>query len=184
MNIDILKEFPVLETERVIIRQMIDTDIDVVYDFNSCAESLNYIIRDPFKSKEEAKEKLAFFLSGIKDKSALWWTFTLKDTGENIGYGGLFDISSTHNRTEIGYGLIKKYWNKGYMSEILDTIVKFASSSAELHKIYGVVIAGNEASVRLLEKNGFEKEVHLREHSFIRGNYVDETIYSLLTVCP
>ncbi len=180
MNKTILNKFPVLETERVILRQMLDTDVDVVYDFNSCAESLNYIIREPFKTKEEAKEKLSFFVSGIQDKSALWWTFTLKDTGENIGYGGLFDISSVHNRAEIGYGLIKKYWNKGYMSEILDTIVKFGTSSMELHKIYGVVIAGNEASVRLLEKNGFEKEAHLREHSFIRGQYIDETIYSLI----
>jgi len=180
MNTKIFDEFPILETERIIIRQMLKTDVDVVYNFNSCQNSLEYIIREPFKTIDEAKDKLSFFLSGIENKSAFWWVFTLKETGEDIGYGGLFDISTEHNRAEIGYGLIKKYWSKGYMSEIIDAIVKFGITTAELHKIYGVVISGNDASVKLLEKNNFKKEAHLKEHSFINGNYKDETIYSLI----
>ncbi|NOQ27122.1 MAG: hypothetical protein GQ564_17315 [Bacteroidales bacterium] len=67
MKEQIFKEFPVLETEKNIIRQMLKTNIDVVYDFNSCPDSLKFIIREPFKTKEEASEKLSFFLSGIKD---------------------------------------------------------------------------------------------------------------------
>jgi ribosomal-protein-alanine N-acetyltransferase len=180
MNKEIFKNFPVLETERVILRKMLESDIDVVYDFNSCNESLDYIVREPFKSKEDAKEKLSYFQTSIKEKSAFWWVFTLKETGEDIGYGGLFDISKEHNRAEIGYGLIKKYWNKGYMSEILTGMLRFAISTAEFHKIYGIVIPGNDASIRLLEKNNFKKEAHLEKHSFARGRYFDETIYSLI----
>ncbi len=180
MKEQIFKEFPVLETERIIIRQMLKTDIDVVYDFNSCSDSLKYIIREPFKTKEEASDKLSFFLSGIEDKSAFWWVFTLKKTGEDIGYGGLFDISQAHNRAEIGYGLIKKYWNNGYMSEIISEILNFGISTAQFHKIYGTVILGNNSSVRLLEKNNFLKEAHFKEHSFNRGQYFDETVYSLI----
>lgn len=180
MNEQIFNKFPVLETERIMIRQMHKTDIDVIYDFNSCSDSLKYIIREPFKTKEEASDKLSFFLSGIEDKSAFWWVFTLKETGENIGYGGLFDISQVHNRTEIGYGLIKKYWHKGYMSEIISEILNFGISTAQFHKIYGTVIFGNKTSVRLLEKNNFVKEAHFKEHSFNNGQYFDETVYSLI----
>ncbi len=68
MKKDFFKTFPVLETERVILRQMQETDIDVIFDFNSCLESLKYIVREPFKTKKEASEKLAFFLYGIKKK--------------------------------------------------------------------------------------------------------------------
>lgn len=63
MKEQFFKEFPVLETERILIRQMLKTNIDVVYDFNSCSDSLKYIIREPFKTKEEACEKLSFLLS-------------------------------------------------------------------------------------------------------------------------
>ena len=180
MNKEIFKYFPVLETDRLILRQMQETDIDAVYNFNSCEEALKYVLREPFKTKEEAKEKLNFFLTGIKGKTAFWWVFTLKETNENIGYGGLFDISQEHNRAEIGYGITKNYWNKGYMSEIVETIVKFGISKAEFNKIYGIIISGNDASIRLLEKNNFKKEAHLKEHSFARGKYFDETIYSLI----
>jgi ribosomal-protein-alanine N-acetyltransferase len=42
------------------------------------------------------------------------------------------------------------------------------------------VISENHTSVRLLEKNNFVKEAHFKEHSFSRGQYFDETVYSLL----
>ncbi len=180
MNEKIFEMFPILETERVDIKQMQKTDIEVVLDFNSCKESLNYIVREPFTTKKEAEDKLSFFLSKNEDNTAFWWTFSLKSTGEKIGYGGLFDISVSHNKAEIGYGLIKKYWSKGYMSEIISEILRFGNSIAEFHKIYGVVIPGNEASIRLLEKNGFVKEAHLKDHSYARGRYFDECIYSLI----
>ena len=172
--------FPLLETKRVILRELNSTYVDVIFDFNSCNKSLEYIIREPFKTKQEAIQKLKMFISGMKEKSAYWWVFTLKETGENIGYGGLFDISKEHNRAEIGYGLIKKYWGKGYMSEILTEIVRFGISTAGFHKISGIVIQGNSTSVKLLENNNFQKEAHLKEHSFLRGTYYDEMIYSLL----
>ncbi len=180
MNKKVFEMFPILETERVVIKQMQKTDVDVVYNFNSCAKSLNYIIREPYKTQKEAEEKLTSLLSGNENNFSFWWTFTLKENAEDIGYGGLFDISAEHDRAEIGYGLIKKYWGKGYMSEIICEILRFGNSIAEFHKIYGIVIPGNEVSIRLLEKNGFIKEAHLRDHSYARGQYFDEIIYSLI----
>lgn len=80
----------------------------MVYNFNSCSESLKYIAREPFKSLKEAEDKLNFFISGNENCKSLWMVFICKETGEKIGYGGLFDISEQNKRAEIGYGLIKK----------------------------------------------------------------------------
>ena len=49
---------------------MQETDIGVIYDFNYCSDSLKYIIREPFKTNQEAKEKIKSFLSGNNDKTA------------------------------------------------------------------------------------------------------------------
>lgn len=181
MKPEVFNTFPVLETNRFLLRQMNEKDVGLIYELNTCIETLNYVAREPYKSKEEASAILSYFLSTIKEKTAVWWIFTLKETNEDIGYGGLFDLSQVHNRAEIGYGIRKKYWNKGYMSEILDAILKFGVSTAQIRKIYGVVMSGNAASIKLLEKNNFTKEAHLKEHSFARGKYFDETIYSLIT---
>lgn len=168
------------ETKSLILRPISEKDVDVVFAFNSSSESLTYIAREPFKTIKEAQDKLDFFLAGNTNKTSFWWVFVCKETGEKIGYGGLFDISEKDKRAEIGYGLIKQYWNKGYMSEILEEIIKFAFSTLELHKIYGVIIKGNIASQGLLKKNGFVREAYLKEHSFARGRYFDEMIYSLI----
>lgn len=180
MNNNIFENFPEFTTNRLKIRQMSYEDYDIVYDFNSCHDSLKFIVREPFSNEKEAKDKLNSFLNGINEKTALWWTFILKETGEKIGYGGLFDISFQHKRAEIGYGLTKKFWAKGYMSEILKAILDFGLKKVKFHKIYGIVIPGNNASIKLLENNGFVKEAHLKDHSFARGKYFDETIYSIL----
>ncbi|PLX05531.1 MAG: hypothetical protein C0598_14395, partial [Marinilabiliales bacterium] len=167
-------------TRRVILRPISKEDVDVVFAFNSSSESLTYIAREPFKTIKEAQDKLDFFLAGNANKTSFWWVFVCKETGEKIGYGGLFDISEKDKRAEIGYGLIKQYWNKGYMSEILKEIIKFAFTNLELHKIYGVVIKGNIVSQGLLKKNGFVREAYLKDHSFARGRYFDEMVYGLL----
>lgn len=66
------------------------------------------------------------------------------------------------------------------MSKVIDEVINFATSVANFHKIYGVIISGNHASIRLLEKINFKKEAHLKEHSFKDGQYLDEIIYSLI----
>ena len=180
MNTQILSQFPIMESNRIIIREMQDHDLNVIYDFNSCIDSLRYIARQPFTDKKAARKKLNFFLKSNKNRTACWWIFTLKETGEDIGYGGLFDICTNSNKAEIGYAIIKKYWNKGYMSEALQEIIHFAMNRAKLHKIYGVILDGNTRSAGLLEKNGFKKEGHLKDHSFARGQYFDECIYGLI----
>lgn len=180
MNSQHFNTFPTIETERISLEQMQSEDVDAIYKFNSCKESLKYVVREPYTNIKQAQTILDYFMSMFPNKQGFWWIFKLKETGEKIGYGGLFDISPIHNKAEIGYGLSKEHWNNGYMSEILDAIIDFGINTLELHKIYGIVIPGNNASIKLLENNGFVKEAHLKDHSFGRGQYFDETIYSLI----
>ncbi len=180
MNTLVFNHFPKLESKRLLIREMTNNDLDVIYDFNSCAESLKYVAREPFTNKKTAQDKLSFFLKTTKNKSSFWWVFTLKETGKDIGYGGLFNFCTSTNKAEVGYGIIKKYWNKGYMSEALHEIIHFGIHTAKLHKIAAVILDGNIPSIKLLEKNGFKKEGHLKDHSYARGKYFDEIIYGLI----
>ena len=173
--------FPELETDRIRIRPLTAEDAAVIYSFNSCKDSLKYIVREPYASMEEAVNKLENMYSAMQKKEAYWWVFELKGTGEKIGYGGLFDISKEHNRSEIGYGLLKKFWNQGYMSEIISQLLRFGFETVQFHKIYAVVLPGNRASIKLLEHHQFEQEALLKEHSFARGQYFDEIIFGRLS---
>ena len=56
---------------------------------------------------------------------------------------------------EIGYGICKRYRGKGYATELLNAMTEFIVSTFGIDILYGRVMRGNNASVRVLEKNGY-----------------------------
>jgi len=58
---------------------------------------------------------------------------------------------------ELGYWIGEPYWNKGIVSQVVESAVSYFFSTTELIRIYAIVFESNEASKRILEKNGFRK---------------------------
>ena len=50
----------------------------------------------------------------------------------------------------------------------------------KLHSIEAIIAPENYASAKVLEKNGFVKEAHLKENQFYEGHFLDTVIYSIL----
>ena len=180
MNFDIFRKFPSLETTRLILREINLKDTQKVFEFNSHPEALKYIARDPFTEVEQASKKVEEFIKAYKAKKGSWWAFILKDTNKFAGYSGLFNICAENNQAEIGYGLLQNYWGSGLISEIIAEIVSFGLSKLEAHRLYGIIIPGNTASIRVLEKNNFKKEGHLKHNAYARNRYFDHLIYGLI----
>ena len=119
-------------------------------------------------------------LYAFTEKNGIWWSFYLKSTHECIGYGGIFNINQTDNNAEIGYGLLQPYWGQGYISEIVSAIVSFALQTARIHRLYAIVLPGNEASIRVLKNNGFKQEGILKDNAYARKQYFDNLIFGLI----
>lgn len=178
MNLEIFDKFPVLTSERLILREMLLEDVNGVFKFNSSLKNLEYVARDPFTKLEQAQEKLDFFISSFKKEEGIWWTFTLNGDNELIGYGGLFGIDKESNKAEIGYGLLDEYWGKGIVSEAIKIILDFGFNNLKLNKIFGKIVPGNTASEKILLNNGFVKEGILIDDEFAREKYFDMQIFS------
>lgn len=67
---------------------------------------------------------------------------------------GSFKVGSAH-RTNIGYWLARPSWNRGIMTEAVGRFVDYAFAELEVVRLTAEVPAGNEASVRMLKRNGF-----------------------------
>jgi ribosomal-protein-alanine N-acetyltransferase len=180
MNEKIFDTFPALETSRLILRQIKEEDTEGIYKFNSDIKSLQFIARNTYTKMEQATEKFEQFQNAYSERKAIWWTYTLKTDDNFIGHGGLFDIDKENGKAEIGYGLLPGYWGKGYNSEAVEKIIDFGLKEMKLHRIYGLIVPGNDASVRVLEKFGFQKEGLLRDNGFARNKYFDMGIYSFI----
>jgi RimJ/RimL family protein N-acetyltransferase len=181
MNTDIFDLFPEYQTDRLRLRVPVLSDIPYMFNFYSSARAMTFIPKDVFIKMSQAEKRFYQFDDGFKKKECLWWAIDLKSTEETIGFGGFFDISKEDNKTEIGYGIIEKYWGHGFVSEAVEAIVKYGVEKVGFHRIYGHIVPGNNASIRILEKNKFKFEGCQKDNRFAQGKYFDINTYALLT---
>ncbi len=80
----------------------------------------------------------------------------LKATGELIGDTGVNEVEGNPQEVEIGYSICHKYSGKGFATEIVKAMTELVVETFDIQILYGRVMHGNEASVRVMEKNGYE----------------------------
>jgi ribosomal-protein-alanine N-acetyltransferase len=99
-------------------------------------------------------------------------------TSSLMGFVGLHRIDNLNGHAEIGYFIAREHWGRGYATEAVKLALIYAFEWLNLRKVYARVYEPNKASIRVLEKNGFELVGKLRKHSYVPGHgYVDELIY-------
>ncbi len=81
---------------------------------------------------------------------------------------------------ELGYWLGESYWNRGVITEAVQGIVDYAFTNFKIIRIYARVFEYNAASMRVLEKAGFEKEAVHKRTVFKNGKVFDEHLYAIL----
>ncbi|MFW6136315.1 MAG: GNAT family N-acetyltransferase [Chloroflexota bacterium] len=101
--------------------------------------------------------------------------------GAHIGNISLFDINWKDRHAELGITIgDKDYWDQGYGSDAIRTMVRVAFDELNLHRVFLRVYANNERGLRCYEKVGFQTEGTLRESVFQGGAYRDTVVMSLL----
>ena len=169
-----------LETERLILRRVNSNDIKEVLALRSNAETMKYIPRPLLKNDEDALAHIAMIDEKIESNEGINWAITIKGDPKLIGVIGHYRIQKEHYRAEIGYMILPEYNGKGIVTEAVREAVKYGFEVMKLHSIEAVIEPGNLASAKVLEKNGFIKEAHLKENEFYDGRFIDSVIYSLL----
>ena len=172
--------FPNLETERLLLRRVVATDVKEIFALRSNPETMKYIPRPLLKTDEDALEHIVMIDTKIEANEGINWAITLKDSPKLIGIIGHYRIKLEHYRAEIGYMLLPEFHGKGIVSEALQEAVNYGFNVMKLHSIEAVINPDNKASAKVLEKNKFFKEAHLKEYEFFEGRFLDTVIYSIL----
>ena len=110
--------------------------------------------------------------------------FTILADGKVVGEIALEGRSICHSTYTVGFGVGRQYWNRGYCTEALKLLVKFAFDELKLHKLVGDNDSDNPASGRVFEKAGFTKEGILKEQIYKRGTYIDRIQWGLINPSP
>jgi len=129
-----------------------------------------------YENEEKWYEKLR---EEINDK--IVFEVVENSSNEMVGLIGLHDIDWYSRNAEIGYWIWKEYWGKGYATEAVKLVLKYAFEYLNLNKVSGRVCEPNKASQRVLEKNGFKLVGKLRKQEYIpEMGLVDVLIYDIL----
>ncbi|MDG4658430.1 GNAT family protein [Ectobacillus antri] len=166
-------DFPILETERLYLRQITVEDATALFSTFSRSDVTRYYGMEPFTSIEQAEHMVKSFAEGFEAKRSMRWGISLKGEPTLLGTIGLNNWNTTHRRAEVGYELHPDYWSKGYVTEAIQAITTYSFSELQLVRLGATVFPENPASVRVLEKNGFEKEGILRNYLMQNGTSHD-----------
>ncbi|MEO8236569.1 MAG: GNAT family N-acetyltransferase [Flavobacterium sp.] len=173
--------FPVIETERLILRQITNEDVKEIFELRSNPETMKYIPRPLVKTTDDALEHIAMIEEKIVKNVGINWGITLKGRPEILGIIGYYRIQPENYRAEIGYMLLPEHHGKGIISEAVNRLITYGFDDLKLHSIEAVIDPQNFASEKVLQKCGFVKEAHFKESDFYEGKFLDKVIYSLLS---
>ncbi|MFC5269849.1 GNAT family N-acetyltransferase [Adhaeribacter terreus] len=175
-----LNPFTNLETERLILREVRETDAPEILFFRSDDTIMRFLDREKLKSEDEALEYIANTRKAVLENEGINWGICLKGSEKLIGTIGLWRFIKANHRAEIGYSLHPDYWNKGLMSEAMKVVLDYGFQTLKLHSIEANINPKNDASRKLLEKHGFVQEAYFRGDYYFQGEFLDSVIFSLI----
>lgn len=174
--------FPVLETERCVLRAIEPSDASAIFDLFGNPEVNRYLGRHPMKALDEAAQRVALFRRNFDEQTGIVWGITLRGQPGLIGNCLLWNLVKAHFRAELGYSLQPQWWGQGLMTEVVTALVGFAFNDMGLHSLEAVIDPNNQASRRVLEKQGFAQEGYFHEDYYdpVSQQFTDTAIFSLL----
>ncbi|MBQ7005568.1 MAG: GNAT family N-acetyltransferase [Clostridia bacterium] len=144
-----------LETERLIITEFEISMSEGVHKNSLDEDTRRFVPDEVFETIEDARKTVEFLMSVYESGDGpLVYPVLLKD-GTNIGYVQLVPIEEGF---EVGYHIAKEYTNNGYATEALKAFIDCILTEKHLDRVYGICVAENVASVRVLEKCGFIRQ--------------------------
>ncbi len=170
-----------LSTDRLLLREFVSDDWRAVHEYASDADVVRYLAWGPNAEQQtRAFVDRAIAQQGDEPRRDFMLAVALKDGGRLIGGAGLHVSRPAHRTAYVGYCLNPRFWGSSYATEAVRALVAFGFGEQGLHRIFATCDTDNGASARVLEKSGFLREGHMREHRMQKGRWRDSFIYAIL----
>lgn len=169
-----------IETERLILRPWLDSDLDDFYAYASVEGVGEMAGWKHHESKEESQKILTMFREGKKT-----FALELKSSGKVIGSLGLeeydrteADMGSLQGR-EVGYVLSRDCWGQGLMPEAVQAVIRYCFQTLHYDFLLCSHFERNSQSRRVIEKCGFSYVKNIPFETQM-GTVEDTRLYRLM----
>ncbi|MCB1055925.1 MAG: GNAT family N-acetyltransferase, partial [Acidobacteria bacterium] len=124
-----------LETERLLLRPVVERDASALYAIFSDPAVMRYWSSPPWTRIEQAHEMIAEDRAAMREGRSVRFGIERRSDGELLGTCSLFTLVLENRRAEIGYALAHRAWGQGYMHEALVALVRYAFSGLGLNRL-------------------------------------------------
>jgi RimJ/RimL family protein N-acetyltransferase len=156
----------ILETERLIIRQLSVEDAPFIFELVNEPSWLRFIGDKKVRTIDDARN---YILNGpiesYERNGFGLYLIELKETGAALGICGLIK-RETLKDVDIGFAFLPKFWGKGYAVEAGAAVIELGKTAFGLRRIVAITSPDNHSSIKVLERLGmrFEGLIQLAEH--------------------
>ena len=172
--------FPILETERLLLRRVEKSDAKYIFRLRSDDTYCKFTGIKKYKNINEAIKYIDRIHNDIASNECILWSIDIKDTSEYIGGICLWNIKIDKMQSEIGYDLLQEFRGKGYIQEAIKAVINYAFKELNFDRIVAEEVrTENVKSAKVLEESGFKLE-KVYEIITEDGNKEGRADYSLL----
>ena len=146
-----------IETDRFILRDIEDSDIQGIFDLESDPEVYTYLGMPPIKTMNEARGIIKYIRNQYEEHGIGRWAIIEKKTSDFVGWTGLKyekKVRSEFGYYDIGYRLRKKFWGQGIASLTATESLQYGFEQMDLDEICGAAEVEHKVSNHILQKIG------------------------------
>lgn len=148
----------ILETERTILREVVETDAAFILDLLNQPSFIKFIGDRNVRTIEQARDYIeSRFAESYQQFGFGMWAVELKETNAPVGICG-FVKRDTLPDADIGFAFLPQFEKKGYAYESAAATIEYGIDALNLKRVLAITSKDNESSGRLLEKLDFKFE--------------------------
>jgi RimJ/RimL family protein N-acetyltransferase len=148
-----MRDRMIIETERLILREFRDEDIEFLAALMADPEVMRFSLRGPITDREKVKG----FLQKIIDRYPDYGLYVaqLKGGNQPIGFVGLANqVIDGEDKVELGYRFFPAYWGKGYAQEGAKAVCQYSFEHFQIKELICIIEPTNVRSIALAKKIG------------------------------
>ncbi len=170
---------PELATEDILLRPIVPSDLDHIYQGLSHPDVIKYY-GISYKTRSATEVQMKWYQQIEEEGSGVWWAVVSKNGSGFYGACGLNNYSDVYRKAEIGFWLLPEYWGRGIIASSARLICDHAFSKMGLHRIEAVVETANNNCKQVMEKLGFVLEGTQQDAEVKDDQFISLHLYAIL----
>ena len=145
----------ILETDRLILREINSRDEEVLFQLHSDPRVQQYTGEDIVATRLEIQESIKSRINSYNQYGYGRWATIKKDTMEFVGWAGLAYLPE-FDQVDLGYRFFPNFWGQGIATEVSKAIINYGLSNLDIKEIIAIAMKENKASIRVMQKSGMQ----------------------------